>query len=136
MPPAQKRLLHGLKLGTKPLLHRLASHVEAPGLELSPTTMGKAQEVERFRLTLPATLPIVGGEPSELDQSRLVGMQGQAELRKAIPQVVQEPFGLVTMLEPQDEIVRVAYDDDVALCGSLSPLLDPQVEDVVEEHIC
>jgi hypothetical protein len=52
-----------------------------------------------------------------------------------IYQVVQESLGLVTMLEPQDEVIGLANDDDVAVGVPLPPLLHPQVEQVVQVHV-
>ena len=39
------------------------------------------------------------------------------------------------VLKSEYEIIRVANDDDVAARMSFPPLLDPQIEDVVEVHI-
>jgi hypothetical protein len=97
--------------------------------------MGEAQEREGLRLAIPALPSLLGGDPPEFDQSRLLGVQGQAEFLEAFPQFSEEPFGLAAVLEPHDEIVGVPHDDHVA-CGGLGPpLLNPQVEDVMQEHI-
>ena len=41
----------------------------------------------------------------------------------------------MTMLESYNEVVRVADDYDVALCPRLPPVMDPQVEHVVEVDV-
>jgi hypothetical protein len=94
--------------------------------------MGEAQEVEGFRLALTMLLPSRGGEPPELDQPRLVGVQDQAEFPEALP---QELFGLAAILKPDEEIVGVTHDDDRARGELGPPLLDPEVEDVMQKHI-
>ena len=50
-----------------------------------PTDVGESQEREGLRLAFPTLLSVLGGEPPEFDQSRLVGVQGQAELLQAFP---------------------------------------------------
>ena len=44
----------------------------------------EAEEVERLRLAEAAHLPSFGGEPSELDQARLLGRQLQTKLRDPV----------------------------------------------------
>jgi hypothetical protein len=63
-------------------------------------------------------------------------VQGQAELLEAFPQFAEEPLGLVTVLEPHDEVVSITHDDYVTSRGLGPPLLNPQVEDVVQKHVC
>src|SRR5262249_50621367 len=70
---------------------------------LPRTIMGKTQEVEGFRLALTTLLPSRGGEPPELDQPRLVGVQDQAEFPEAFPPFTQELFGLAAVLKPDEE---------------------------------
>jgi len=67
----------------------------------------EAEEVERFRLAQAPGRPVAGGEPPELDQPGLVRVQLQPELREPLPKPGQEPLGVVTVLEPDDEIVRL-----------------------------
>ena len=44
-------------------------------------------------------------------------------------------FGLIAVLESQDNIVDVAYDDDIPLRATLPPLLCPGIQNVVEVDI-
>ena len=76
-----------------------------------------------------------GGEPSELDQPCLVGLQLQAELRESLAKVGEEPLGVTVLLEPHEEVIGVAHDDHVAVRVPTSPLLGPQVEDVVQVDV-
>jgi hypothetical protein len=61
-------------------------------------------------------------------------VQLQRESPKSSGEVPLEPLGVLAMLEAQHEVVGVPDDHDVAL-GAPSPLLDPQVEDVVEVDV-
>jgi len=61
-----------------PFRDRLPQHPELPGPGL-PTDVREAQEFKRLRLAEPPGLPVPGGEPSELDQPGLLGLQLQPE---------------------------------------------------------
>jgi hypothetical protein len=39
--------------------------------------------------------------------------------------VIQETFRFMAVLETQDEVVSVAYDDDITVRMTISPLLCP-----------
>jgi hypothetical protein len=70
--------------------------------------VGEAQERERLRFAFPALLPVHGGEPSEFDQSRLPGVQGQAELLQASQEFLEEAFGIAAVLENRARLSRLA----------------------------
>src|SRR4051794_23761602 len=125
MTPTRQFLLHLFQLGSEPLGRRLPLHDKPSLLERPPTDVSEAQEGEGLWLAIPSLPSVLGGEPPEFDQSRFLGVQGQAELLKPFPQFSEEPFGLTAVLEPNDKIIGVAHDDQVA-CGGLGPpLLDP-----------
>jgi hypothetical protein len=63
------------------------------------------QEVEGLRLPEPMTRPSLGGEPSELDQPRLVRVQLQPELREALAEISEEPLGVLTILKARHIVV-------------------------------
>jgi len=74
--------------------------------------VGETEEVEGFRAPDFATsLPVPEGEPPELDESRLAGMQFQAKLRETIAQLHQKPLRVDAVLESNDEVVSIAHDD-------------------------
>ena len=72
------------------------------------------------------------GEPSELDEPRLVGVQFQTELREPLAKVGEEPLRIGLMLEPGHKVVGEPRDDHITVGVPSSPLPDPPVEDVVE----
>src|SRR5205807_7922212 len=92
--------------------------------------MGEPQEVERLRLVQSTLPPALGRVATELDETRLVWMQGQAVLLHALPQRRQEPLGFAFVLEPDHDIISIAYDDHVAPDALQSPVLRPGVEHV------
>jgi hypothetical protein len=67
----------------------------------------EAQERERLRLAEAPLLSSLGGEPAELDQARLLGGQLQAELRKSVAKLGEEPLGVIPVLEADDVVVGV-----------------------------
>ena len=94
--PALPQLVFDLcQLGPHPLRDRDAPHPEAPVPHLR-ADMREAEEVERLGFPGAPLLPVRGGEPPELDQPRLAGVQLQPELREPLAQVVQEPARILT----------------------------------------
>jgi len=109
--PTRQFLLHLLQLGSEPFGRRLSLYDKPRLLERPPTNVSEAQEDEGLWLAFPSLPSVLGGEPPEFDQSRFLGMQGQAELLKPFPQFLEEPFGLAAVLEPDDKIIGVTHDD-------------------------
>src|SRR6266511_4669519 len=135
MPACLELVFDLLELGPHPLGDRDAPEPEppAPGL---PADVREAQEVERLRLSEPVRLAVRGGEPPELDQASLVGMQLQGELRDPVAKIVEELLGVTSMLEPDHEVVRPAHDDHVTACVASPPLPGPLVQHIMEVHAC
>ena len=86
-------------------------------------------------LPRPRASPVLGGEPPELDQPRLLGVQLQAELREPCAKIGQEPLGVIPVLEAHHEVVGEAHDDHVTARVPTPPLVGPQVEDVVQVDV-
>ena len=97
--------------------------------------MREAEKGERFWFAQPTLAASFGRKAAELEQAGFLWMQFQAELSKSPPEFLKAAFGIVTMLEPHDEIICVPDDDYLALCVVFSPVLSPQVEYIVEEYI-
>jgi hypothetical protein len=78
------------------------------------TDMREAEELERLRLAETTCCSITGGEPSELDQTCLVWVQLQIELRKPLTKVPEEPLRITKTLEPTDKVVGLCRVPDYA----------------------
>ena len=76
--------------------------------------MREAQERERLRFPLAPCRPVPGGTPPELDQPGLTGVQFQPEPGEPAAQLVPEPLGVLPVLEPDDEVVRLCRLRDYA----------------------
>ena len=89
------------------------------------------QEIERLRFRETAFFSVLRRKAAELDKAGLVRVQLQAELRKPLTKIIQEPFRITEVLEPDHEVVREPHDDHVTVCVAASPPIGPQVEDIV-----
>src|ERR687891_1356795 len=103
MPASLELVLDLLELGPQPLRDGVALEPETPVLAL-PADVREAQEVECLRLAEAPCRSSLDGEPPELDQPGLVGMQLQPELREPLTEVVEELLGVTQMLEPDNEV--------------------------------
>jgi hypothetical protein len=100
-----------------------------------PAGVREAQEVERFRLSLTPLGAAFGRKAAEFEQAGFVGVQFQAELDEPPPEFLEATLGVGTVLEAHDGIIRVPDEDHLADSVLLSPLFDPEVQDIVEEYI-
>jgi hypothetical protein len=94
-----------------------------------------AEKVERLRATETALCPLLDGKPPEADQTRLLGVEREPEPGQALLQVASETLGVGLMLKPQHEIIGIPHDDHLAAGVPRPPLLDPQIEHVVQVDV-
>src|SRR5271155_2097438 len=126
---------HRLELRLPPFAHRLTQHRKA-ALACLPATVREAKEVKASGCApIPAILSVAPRTASKLDQPRLLGVQFQPEAREPFTQLRKEPLGLDSMLEPNDEVIRKTYHDDITASLLLSPSLGPQVEHIMKVDI-
>ena len=107
-----------------PMSSRLVAHVR------------EAEKVKRLGTPFASSLSLLGRIAAELDQTSFLLVQLQAEFGKACSEHFQAGRCLLATLETHHKVIRVADDDDVAPGVVFTPPLDPQVEHVVQEHIC
>src|SRR5712691_11401199 len=98
MPAARQLVLDLAQFGPHPLRARDALEHEA-SVSVLPADVREAQKLERLRPTETPRSPSLGGEPSELDQARLLGRQFQRELREPVAKVCEEPLRILLVLE-------------------------------------
>src|SRR5450755_830245 len=106
-----------------------------PPAHLLRTNVREPQEIERVRLPVAAPGSILGGEPPELDQPRLLRMQHQPELREPAAKIGQEPLSVVAMLKARHVVVGVPHENHVPSRVAPPPLVGPQVEHVMKEDV-
>ena len=135
MLPADQFCFYRSQLRHHPLAGRFAPYDEAPVAPTLPTIMREAQERKGLWFSLAAPLPVLFGEPPELDQSRLLRMQFQAELRQTLSKLFEKTLGFRPAFEAHHKIVGVADDNHIAPSHFLTPSLYPQVENVMQVHV-
>jgi hypothetical protein len=62
-------------------------------------------------------------------------VERQPKVREALFELGDKPVRRLLMFETHHEVVGVAHDHDIAVCLPIPPLLDPQVEHVVQVDI-
>ena len=97
--------------------------------------MGEAEEGEGLRTPLATLLSGHGRKPAERDQTRLVLMEQQAELGQPLLEVGHYPPGIARALEAHHEVVGIAHDRDPTASVPAAPLMDPEVEHVMQEDV-
>jgi hypothetical protein len=126
--------LHQLQLGLHARANRLPKH-QKPSLLRLPANMLEAEKIEGLRLAQSGALSVGRRVASELDQARLFRVQFQLEFRHAFDEFFPELFGFRLELESKHDVIGIAQDDDISLRSSLSPCLDPEIEDVMEVDV-
>ena len=72
---------------------------------------------------------------AEADQLGFLRVQGEVEQARPFLQVMQERLRFMLVLEADDRIIRVADHDHVSGSLAASPLVDPQIEYVVQVDV-
>ena len=129
--PSGKLLFYFPEFRSLPLGHGSSSQLE-PSCAVLPTDVGEAQEVEGLWFPFSSTLPLLRCIRSEAQQPRLVRVQRQAKSGQSFSQLAPVPLSFLLVLKSQRNVVGIARHDDLAARMSLSPLLGPLIEDVVQ----
>src|SRR6266700_1850418 len=99
------------------------------------TVMREPKKRERLRLSLTTLLPIDLRDPTKLDQSRLLRMEFQREVRQPFLKLSQEPLSVFTPLKADHQIVSVSDKHHLSARYLPAPCLNPQVEHIVQIHV-
>jgi hypothetical protein len=94
--------------------------------------MREAEKREGRGLSEPPLALIQCGILAKSKQPRLFRVQLQPKLPQPCLELLMEPPRIRFLLESHHEIVRETHNDYVAARFPFPPLLDPEVEDVVE----
>ncbi len=130
--PSLKLGFHLIQLRLHPFAYRLPQHRKPSIAPFLYADVRKAQEVEGLRFPFSTPLPLVDRMRTELQQSRLYGMQFQVELLHAFHELRPELFGIRLAVKSNHDVVRKTHHDHIAVRPLLTPRLDPQVEYVMK----
>jgi hypothetical protein len=108
------------------------------GVPLGPCLPAHVRETQKVkRLTLASAFLLASGRAvaTKLDQASLLGMKIQAKLLESLSECLQAGSCIRLMLKANHEVIRITNHNALTFRMTLSPLIDPQIENVVQEHI-
>jgi hypothetical protein len=127
MHPSLKFGFHLVQFRLQPFADRLPQHREPSVVPLLRTDVCEAKKVERLRFPFSTPLPLVDRIRTELQKSRLLGMQFQVELSHSFRKFCPELIGIRFAVEAHHDVVSESHHD-IAVQALLTPSLDPQIE--------
>src|SRR5207342_1181873 len=95
----------------------------------------EAQEVEGLRLAEPTLIARDRSEAAKLDQTGLFRMQRQRERCQTRAHRLPEAPGIGSLLEADDDVIRIAHYDHLARGLTPSPACGPEVKHVMQVNI-
>jgi hypothetical protein len=104
-------------------------------LRVLPQLWVNPRKLKVFRLSLSSPAPLLLRISPKLNQARLLRMNFQSKSAQPLPTLAQKPLCLFPSLEPNDEVVSKPYHNHIPARFDLSPLLDPQVERIVQVDV-
>jgi hypothetical protein len=123
---------HLVQLRLQPFANRLPQHCESPIAPFLHADMRKTKEIERFRFPFSTPLPVFDRIRTELQKSRLLGMQFHVELPHSLGEFRPKLVGIRFALESNHNVIRESHHDHIAVRALLTPCLDPQVKYVMK----
>src|SRR5690348_8772354 len=110
----------------------LPHHVDA-FLRLSPN-VGEAEEIERGAVCGRMNCTIRSFE-AEVDEARLVGVEGESVPGKTLAQHRQDPFGIEKVLEGHHQVVSVPDKDSSPLQARSDVPFEPFIQHIVQINV-
>ena len=98
--------------------------------------MREPEEVERFWFTFSPAGAVFGCEAAELRQSGFLRMYRESELLQSALHGYTKALSVDSLVEPDDYVICVSDHDHIACGMAASPLMRPQIEDIVEVDVC
>src|SRR5215469_2540066 len=126
---------HRVQLRLQPLTDRLPQHREHSVASLLYADMREAEKVERLRFPFSAPLPVLDRKRTELQKSRLLGMQFQVELSHSLGEFRPKLVGIRFHLKAKHDVVRETHHDDLTVSALPTPRLNPQIEHVMQVDV-
>ena len=129
-------------LGLGPKLFQLADHPlprclpldDEPTVPTFRAVVREAEKVECFGPPLAESASPLGSVFAEQDQPGLFLMKRQAELGQSLCEVGEHLSRVRLALESHHEVVSISHDGHTAV-RILTPAMNPEIEDVVQEDV-
>ena len=134
MPAAFKLYLDRSQGATYPRGHRNSLECESLGPRLA-AHVRETQKVKRLALASAFSLSFGGAVATKLDQASLLRVKIQAELLESLLECLQAYSCVCLMLKADHEVIRITNHNTITLRMTPSPLVDPQIKHVVQEHV-
>lgn len=97
--------------------------------------MNEAQEGEGLGFSRATSLPTQSREPAKLDQPRLAFVKRHAKLPNRSLKSEKHFFRIILVVEANNEIVGIAHDHNSAAYIASTPLMNSQIEHVVQKDV-
>ena len=131
MPPPHQRHFECLERRTESIWRSSPNKQKLSSLGLS-THMCEPKKLEGLRLPLTTFCASLGCEQPKHEQACLFGVQLQEEAPQSPTEFPKEVPRVCFFLKSNNEVVGVPHGDDLAAGMPLPPLLDPQIDGVVQ----
>src|SRR5690606_8447860 len=135
MPALSQSVLDGFQCRSHPIPACL-SYQHEPATTIFPTDMREPEEVERFRFTFSPAGAVFGSKAAELHQSGFLRVYRESELPQPALHGYTEALGVDSLVESNDDVIGVSDHHHITCGMATSPLMRPQIEDVVEVDVC
>ena len=135
MPAPSQTVFDGFQSCRHPIPAGL-SYQHEPAVAIFPADVREPEEVERFWFTFSPAGAVFGCEAAELRQSGFLRMYRESELLQSALHGYTKALSVDSLVEPDDYVICVSDHDHIACGMAASPLMRPQIEDIVEVDVC
>ncbi len=132
MPAPSQTVFDGFQSCRHPIPAGL-SYQHEPAVAIFPADVREPEEVERFWFAF--SLMARFSAAKRPNSIRRV-FSGESELPQSALHGYTEAPGIVSFVEPDDDVIGVSDHYHIACGIATSPLMRPQIEDVVEVYVC
>ena len=127
-------LAQRLQLARQAFALRLVLHNE-PAVPRPPTIVSEAQEGEGLRPPLAAPLSSHAGKRPNSISRVFSSCSVRPNVASRSSRASNISSASCRVLEAHDEVVGVAHDHDATACVTPPPLVDPEIEDIMQEDV-
>ena len=135
MPAPSQTVFDGFQSCRHPIPAGL-SYQHEPAVAIFPADVREPEEVERFWFAFSPDGTVFGSEAAELHQTGFLRVNRESELPQSALHGYTKALSVDSLVEPDDYVICVSDHDHIACGMAASPLMRPQIEDIVEVDVC